>query len=93
MAPLAGPPERGHASSREASVDVPRQSPAQHLITAAVFGTLFLVSGLIGWDLRHSHGWFAGARWVTPPVWWELVVGTVLLVIAVVLARRIRRGL
>ena len=69
-----------------------RQTPAQHLISATVFGTLFVVSGLIGWDLRHSHGWFAGARWVTPPVWWELGVGVFLLLVAAVLAARMRRA-
>lgn len=64
----------------------------QRVISAAVFGLLLLVSGFIGWDLRWSHGWFRGTRWVEGQVWWEIAVGAGLLLISVFLAGRGRPG-
>lgn len=61
----------------------------QRFFSATAAGLLFLVSGLIGWDLRHSHGWFAGTKWVDGRVWWEVVLGAALLILAGFWARRL----
>ncbi len=54
------------------------------------FGGLFLLlAGLFGWDLRYSHGWFQGTRWVDGPVWWQVALGTGLLLLAGHWARRV----
>jgi hypothetical protein len=52
-------------------------------------GLLFLVAGLIGWDLKYSHGWFQGTKWVDGPVWWQVGLGTGLLLLATFWARRV----
>ncbi len=52
-------------------------------------GLLFLVSGLIGWDLRYSRGWFQGTTWMESPVWWQVGLGAGLLTLAVFWARRV----
>ena len=36
----------------------------QRVFSTAAAGLLFLVAGLVGWDLSYSHGWFQGTRWV-----------------------------
>jgi hypothetical protein len=61
----------------------------QRVITAVVVGLLFFVSGLIGWDLSYSHGWFQGTKWVDGPVWWQVGLGAGLLVLAGFLVRRV----
>jgi hypothetical protein len=52
-------------------------------------GLLFFVAGLIGWDLKYSHGWFQGTKWVGGPIWWEIFLGTGLLLLAAFWARRV----
>ena len=52
-------------------------------------GLLFFVSGVIGWDLSYSHGWFHGTTWVDEPVWWQIGFGAALLALAVFWARRV----
>jgi len=64
----------------------------QRLFNITAAGLLYLVAGLIGWDLRYSRGWFQGARWVNGPVWWQVGAGTVLLVLAGFWARRLMPG-
>jgi len=61
----------------------------QRVFSVGFGGLLFLVSGLIGWDLQYSHGWFQGTKWVDAPIWWEIGVGTALLLLAVFWARRV----
>ena len=63
----------------------------QGVISTTVIGVVSLVSGLIGLDLRYSHGWFAGVKWVEGPVWVQVVVGVGMVTAAVVLARRVTR--
>ncbi len=60
----------------------------QRVITLGVFGLWLSVSGAIGWDVSHVRGFFQGTRWVDGPIWWQIGVGGVLLVVAVFLARR-----
>ncbi len=61
----------------------------QRVFSVTAAGLLFLVAGLIGWDLSYSHGWFQGTKWVEGPVWWEVGIGLGLLLLAVFWARRV----
>jgi hypothetical protein len=61
----------------------------QRVFSVGAAGLLFFVSGLIGWDLSHSHGWFQGTKWAEGPIWWEAAVGLGLLLLAGVWARRV----
>ena len=61
----------------------------QRVFSATAAGLLFLVAGLIGWDLKYSHGWFEGTKWVGHPIWWQVGLGTALLLLATFWARRL----
>jgi hypothetical protein len=63
----------------------------QRVFSVAAAGLLFLIAGLVGWDLSHSHGWFQGTRWVDGPIWWQVGTGTALLLLAGFWARRVPR--
>ena len=64
----------------------------QRVFSVAAAGVLLFVSGLIGWDLRYSRGWFQGARWVDGPVWWQVGLGLAFLLLASVWARRVEQS-
>jgi hypothetical protein len=53
------------------------------------FGLLLFVAGLVGWDLSYSRGWFQGTKWVDGPTWWQVALGTALLLLAALFARRL----
>ena len=61
----------------------------QRVFSATAVGLLFLIAGLIGWDLKYSHGWFQGTKWVAGPIWWEVGLGSALLLLAGFWARRL----
>jgi hypothetical protein len=61
----------------------------QRVFSVGFGGLLFLLAGLFGWDLRYSHGWFQDTRWVEGPVWWQVALGTGLLLLAGHWARRV----
>jgi hypothetical protein len=61
----------------------------RRVFNAGAAGLLLFVAGLIGWDLRQSHGWFRGTKWVDGPVWWQVDVGLGLLLLAGFWARRV----
>ena len=61
----------------------------QRVFSVGFLGLLFFVSGIVGWDLSHSHGWFRGTKWVDGPVWWQIALGAGLLVLAMFWARRV----
>ena len=63
----------------------------QRVFSAGFGGLLFSVAGLIGWDLKYSHGWFEGTKWTDAPIWWQVAFGTVLLLLAGYWARRVPR--
>ena len=61
----------------------------QRVFSVGFAGLLFFVSGIIGWDLSHSHGLFRGTKWLDGPVWWQIGLGSGLLLLAIVWARRV----
>ena len=61
----------------------------QRVFSVGFAGLLFFVAGLIGWDLKYSHGWFQGTKWVDGPVWWQIGLGAALLLLAIFWARRV----
>jgi hypothetical protein len=64
-------------------------SEYQRVFSTAAVGLLFGVTGLIGWDLKYSHGRFQGTRWVDGPIWWQVALGAAFLALAVYFARRV----
>jgi len=62
----------------------------QRVLSVGFFGLLLLVSGLIGWDLRRSGGWFNGAKWVDGPVWSQAAIGAAMLMLAGFWARKVQ---
>ena len=63
----------------------------QRVFSVGFGGLLFLVAGLIGWDLKYSHGWIQGTKWVDAPIWGQVALGTGLLLLAGFWARRVPR--
>jgi protein-S-isoprenylcysteine O-methyltransferase Ste14 len=61
----------------------------QRVFSVGFAGLLFLVAGLIGWDLRNGHGLFQGTKWVEGPVWWQAGLGAGLMLLAGFWARRV----
>ena len=61
----------------------------QRVLSVGFLGLLFFVAGVIGWDLKYSHGWFQGTKWVYGPLWWEIGLGAGLLLLAAFWARRV----
>ena len=61
----------------------------QRVFSVGFAGLLFFVAGLIGWDLKYSHAWFSGTKWVDEPIWWEIRLGAALLLLAAFWARRV----
>lgn len=61
----------------------------QRVFSVSFAGLLFLVAGLVGWDLKYSHGWFQGTRWAGTPIWWQIGLGAGLVLLAVYWARRV----
>jgi len=64
-------------------------SEYQRVFSTAAVGLLFSVAGVIGWDLRDSHGWFQGTKWMDGPIWWQVGLGAASLALAVFFARRV----
>ena len=61
----------------------------QRVISVGAVGLLLTVAGAIGWELKDSHGWFEGTRWVDSPIWWQIAVGIGLVLLAGFWARRV----
>jgi len=73
------------------TIPVPGQPRKQYqnVISATAVGLLFFGSGVVGWDLSYSHGWFQGTKWVDGPAWWQVGLGSGLLLPAGFLVRRV----
>jgi hypothetical protein len=61
----------------------------QRVFSVGFFGLLFLIAGLVGWDLRGSGGWFNGAKWADGPVWPQAAFGGAMVLLAAFWARRV----
>ena len=61
----------------------------QRVFSVGFAGLLFLIAGLAGWDLKYSHGWFQGTTWADGPIWWQVGLGTGLVLLAGFWARRV----
>ncbi len=59
------------------------------MFTALTAGTGLLVTGIIGLEVGQMRGWFAGTRWAEGPIWWQILFGSVLLLLGVYWARRL----
>jgi hypothetical protein len=70
-----------------------RPSPEySRMFTAFAVGGYLLVTGAIGFDVSHLHGWFRGGSWVDGRVWWQIALGCVLLLVGMFLSRRLAGG-
>lgn len=56
--------------------------------TTTATSALFLVSGVIGYNLNKHTRFVAGTAWNDGVLWWEVAVGVVLLPVAIFLLRR-----
>ena len=52
-------------------------------------GASLVVTGAIGFDVNHMHGFFEGGRWVDGPVWGQIALGTGFLLLGVYWSRRL----
>jgi hypothetical protein len=59
------------------------------MFSAFAAGAGLVVTGSIGLDVSHMRGLFAGTRWVEGPIWWQIAVGSGLLLIVVFFSRRL----
>ena len=59
------------------------------VFSALAAGIFLLVTGVIGWNVSYLHGMFEGGRWHEGPVWWQIALGTALLLLGIHWVRRI----
>src|SRR5262245_60181238 len=64
------------------------RSPLWLGFTATAASALFLIAGIIGFNLSTRARFFAGTAWSGDVIWWEVVVGLVLVPPAIYLLRR-----
>jgi membrane protein implicated in regulation of membrane protease activity len=65
-----------------------RRSPIFNALSLTVVAALFLVTGLIGYTLDRHARFVAGTAWTGGVIWWEVAVGTALMVAAASFWRR-----
>ena len=63
------------------------RSPLWLGFSTTAASALFLVAGLIGFNLDRRARFFAGTPWTNRVIWWEVAVGVVLVPIAIYLLR------
>ena len=64
------------------------RSPLWLGFTGMAASALFLTGGIIGVDLSKRSRFFTGTAWTEGVIWWQVVVGLVLLPAAIYLLRR-----
>ena len=71
----------------------PRRPSSEYsrVFTAFTAGTGLLVTGIIGLEVGQMRGLFAGTRWADGPIWWQILSGSVLLLLGIYWARRVGR--
>lgn len=67
-----------------------RPSPEYaRMFSAFAAGAYLVVTGYIGLDVSNLHGMFRGTKWVDGPVWWQIGLGSGLLLLGVYWSRRL----
>lgn len=56
--------------------------------SATAASVLYVVSGLIGYNLSKHDRFVAGSVWKDGVIWWEVLVGLALVPVAILLLRR-----
>ena len=64
------------------------RSPLWLGFTATAASALFLIAGIIGFDLSKRSRLFTGTAWTEGVIWWQVAVGLVLVPLAIYLVRR-----
>jgi hypothetical protein len=64
------------------------RSPLWLGFTATATSALFLVAGIIGYNLSKRGRFFAGTAWTDDVIWWQVAVGLALVPVAISLLRR-----
>ena len=64
------------------------RSPLWLGFTATAASALFLIAGIIGFDLSKRSRFFTGTAWTEGVIWWQVAVGLVLVPLAIYLVRR-----
>ena len=64
------------------------RSPLWLGFSAAAASTLFLVAGITGLNLSARSRFITGTAWSVGVIWWQVVVGVVLVPVAIYLLRR-----
>jgi hypothetical protein len=73
-------------------VGAPLRQPSSayaRVFTAFAAGAFLLVTGVIGLDVSYMRGFFEGTKWVPGPVWWQIALGSGLLLLGVYWSRRL----
>jgi hypothetical protein len=60
------------------------RSPFYALFTFGLFGSLFLVTGAVGWRITKRNDLFFSGDWIEGPVWSQVAIGAACLVVAAV---------
>ncbi len=64
------------------------RSPLWLGFTATAASAMFLIAGVIGFNLSTRSRFLAGTAWTDSVIWWQVVIGLVLVPVAIYLLRR-----
>jgi hypothetical protein len=77
-----------HDASSSSAVARRSRSPLWTGFTATFAATMFVVAGLVGFNLDRHSRFASGTAWSDGVIWWEVATGLVLAPIAILLVRR-----
>ena len=58
-------------------------SEYSRMFSAFAFGGFLFVTGAIGLDVSYLRGLFDGTKWVDGPIWWQMGLGFLLILLGV----------
>ena len=64
------------------------RSPLSFGFTATATSALFLIAGLIGFNLSKRSRFLSGSAWTDDVIWWQVAVGLALIPVAIYFLRR-----